>query len=295
MSLESTPASSLKKWKYEPCEINLEVLQNKNPACTDHCVPTKNQKGYAFSFMDEPVDIWASSLPESSSPLVDLGAGYGFQTIAALKKGRNVIAVDMDDEHLKALRSSVRLLTENAQKQGKSSVGNLVDTKIAALPDGSLFSENNVAGVLLSEVVHFCSPGEPLLLFNDAYRWLQPGGLFVVTAVSPAIAEFSVQFGAKLHGGRSMDDAWNILSTGKDDEVINSSATFVDLSTVRSNIIRKSFGNHLYCFTTNELCALARCSGFEIEEAKYLIGEKYPLKFSKYDNEVLLVAKKPLL
>lgn len=293
MVLKLFPASSLKKWNYEPIEIDPEVLQNKNLISSDYCVQTKNKKGFAFSRLDESVDIWASSLPESNLPLIDLGAGYGFQTIAALKKGRNVIAVDMESEHLKALRNSVRHETENIRQVAEGHVGNLVDTKTAELPDGSIFKENEVAGILLSEVIHFCSPGEPLSIFKDAYRWLWPGGLFVVTGASPAVADFLVQLGATLNGERSIDEAWNILSTGKDDEIINSAATFVDLSTMQSKLIPEILGNHMYCVSTNELCALAQYSGFEIERADYIPGDKYPMKCSKYDNEVLLVARKP--
>lgn len=286
---------NLRKWNFEANKTTLENFRNKIRIGNDNTVPTKNQKGYAFSILDESVDIWTSSLVGSSSPLVDLGAGYGFQTIAALKKGRNVIAVDMETEHLKAIQNSARLETDNTKNEHKSLIGHLLDTKTAVLPDGSLFEESEVAGILLSEVVHFLSPGEPLLLFKDAYRWLQPGGLFVVTGASPALAEFFIQLGATLNGERSMDEAWNILSTEKDDKIVNSSLTLIDLSSVRPETVRKSLGNRMYCISTNELCALARCTGFEIVRAEYIIGEKYQVKFSEYDNEVLLVARKPFV
>lgn len=293
MNSSLSSVSDLKKWTYEPVKVNPEVLRNKDLVNFDHCVPTKNQKGNAYSKLGEAVDIWASSLTESRSPLLDLGAAYGFQTIAALKKGRDVIAVDMEIEHLKALQNSVRHASEAMQQEGKNAMGNLIDTKSAVLPNGSLFPENQIAGILLSEVIQFCTPGEPFRLFKDAYKWLEPGGLFVVTGTSPCNAEFWLQFGAKLHHQRTMDEAWNILSTGTDDEIINSAATFVDLSTIHSDSLRESIGNHMYCISTNELCALARCSGFEIDRAEYILGDIYPVKSSKCDNGVLLVAKKP--
>lgn len=293
MVLSYSATFALKKWNYEPSEISPEVFQNMNSFSTEYCVQTKNRKGYAFSILDESVDIWASSLAESKFPLLDLGAGYGFQTIAALKKGRNVIAVDMETEHLKALQDRVLLESENVQKDGKGSIGHLVGTKTATLPKETLFAENEVAGILLSEVIHFCSPGEPLLIFKNAYKWLQPGGLFVVTGASPVIAEFLVQLGATLNGNRSINEAWNILSTEKDDVIIKSAATLVDLSKVRSELIRDAVGSHMYCISTNELSALARSAGFEVERADYIPGDKYPMKCSKYDSEVLLVARKP--
>lgn len=293
MLLESTTNSAQKKWLFEPVEFDPAVLQNKNLISSDYCVPTRNKKGFAFKNLDESVDIWISSLPKSDRPLADLGAGYGFQTIAALKKGRNVIAVDMESEHLEVIWKSVQSITMTTSKENGGQMGNLIGVKTARLPNSSLFNENKLSGILLSEVIHFVDVGEPLQIFQDAFRWLQPGGLLVVTGASPAIAEFLVRFGATLNGERSIDEAWDVLANRSDVEIISSAATLVDVSTVRSSSIRDSIGSHMYCISTNELCALARVSGFDIERAEYIAGEKYSMKCSKFDNEALLVARKP--
>lgn len=250
-------------------------------------VPTNNSKGYMFLQVDSYVQDWLSSLPESDKPLLDMGCAYGVHTLFALRHGRDVIAVDMEHTHLSALRDNVAKETNDAGERGMASFGRLVDTQIARLPNSGLFEGESVSGALLSEVMHFFQPGEPLQLFVDVYRWLVPGGHFVISVASASDIPQMLEAGLTFQGGSSAEELNAFISQASDEELVRAAPTY---GTFPSNL---NVGEWLYYFTLQELAALARISGFNIKKLEYFSPQKYLVLILNRDEAALLVAQKP--
>lgn len=262
---------------------------------TGHAYQTLNGRGYSFPLKSAATSHWVLSLPESSAPLADLGAGFGFCTAEAIENGRDVIAVDCEQGHLEKIEETVKsalakLCSETEEHKSIQS-GKLQALKLATLPEANLFENESISGVLLSHVLHFMSPGEPLQVFRDVYNWLQPGALFVVTTASPAALESLLNMGCELVHPRSMDELWQFLQGASDEEIVTECPTYVNIF---KEPLQRRMGSRLICFSTNELRALAHLAGFEILTLKYEQPLNFAQAISQSDLTTLLVARKPV-
>lgn len=297
--MEGGNIKQLRRWKWTPVKNketkSVEDLDKSVGADTGRTCHTTNGRGYSFNFKSSSTSHWMSSLPESSAPLVDLGAGFGFAVAEAIKSGRDVVAVDCEQLHLEKIseivRNALTTRASEAEMVGTNLPGKLLDLKLSVLPEADLFGTEEVAGVLLAHVLHFLKPGEPLQMFHDVFRWLQPGALFVVTTISCAGLEFLLSVGSKLSKPRSMDDLWHFLQNALDEEIIEECPTYVMIT---NDMIKRRAGPHLICFSTNELRALARLAGFEIIALEYEQPPDFAFAISQTDMTTILVARKPI-
>lgn len=294
--MENEHFDELRKWKYTPGMTSPEELNEDVRNRCRHTYLTHNGKGFTFSIQNQSASYWLSSLPESSAPLVDLGAGFGFRTADAIRNRRDVIAVDCDQRHLDTINQTVQKaldsLNNNPENSQNNHTGKLLATKLATLPKADLFQNNSVAGILLSQVLHFLQPGEPLQLFRDAFEWLQPGGLLVVSTASPAMMEFLLSVGCKLNRTRSPNEIWRFLQSASDQEIVKECPTFIRIS---HPAITRVLTESLICFSTNELRALARITGFRVRKLDYFHTSSVAFPFSKTDMATVLIAQKPAM
>lgn len=242
-------------------------------------VATNNNKGHMFLQVDGYVESWLSSLPDSDKPLADLGCAFGVHTVHALRHGRDVIAVDMERSHIVTLETTIR-----AQR---GLAGRLVATRVARLPQSDLFESESLAGVLLSELLHFLTPGEPGRVFADVFKWLQPGGRVVVSTASDTACASKLACGATMRGGDTEDEIMRFIQSASDEDLVREAPTFATYSTQSSDL------SHLYYFSTRELAAHARLAGFHIENLHYYSPQKYQVTYSEENDAVLLIARKP--
>ena len=254
---------------------------------------TKNKTGFMYLRIGESATHWLNSLPHSSSPLLDLGAAYGVHTLHAMKAGRDVIAVDMEQAHIDDLRVRADDYAKSSAAENSTGPGKLVRATVATLPDPSVCADESVAGVLLSEVIHFMRPGQPQVVFSDIFRWLKPGGRLVVTTAAskgPKVEEFANKAGFKLNGERSVEEAIDMISTASGPELVKAAPTFMELP--QDSPMRKFVCGILYLMSTKEVETMAKEAGFKVERCRYITTGKYPDKTIKGET-VLLVAKKP--
>lgn len=254
---------------------------------------TNNKTGFMFLRIGESASYWLNSRPHSPNPLVDLGSAYGVHTLHALKAGRDVVAVDMDEIHIARLRERVDEYLASPAAQNGAGPGRLVRATVATLPQSGVCDDESVAGVLLSEVLHFMKPGEPLPLMKDIYRWLEPGGRLVATcaASSPVkVANFSKKAGYVLRDGRTAEEVDKLVSSASGEELMEMAPAYMELPD--SAPFRNITSGHLYLMSTKELKAFAIQAGFQIERCRYIAQNKYPDKDHTNDT-VLLVARKP--
>eukprot|EP00177_Eucheuma_denticulatum_P001210 GFKZ01002184.1.p1 GENE.GFKZ01002184.1~~GFKZ01002184.1.p1 ORF type:complete len:279 (+),score=28.71 GFKZ01002184.1:60-839(+) len=250
---------------------------------------TNNRMGFMFNKIGTSFDYWFSSLPSSSKPLLDLGAAYGVHTLHALRHGRDVIAVDCDESHLSELQERAKLLLDHERTEGRVQ-GALVRTLHGRLPCKEILGEGSVSGVLLSEVVHFIRPAEVQEVFDDVFSWLEPGGLFVVTAVGITRLRNAVErSGFTVRSGRTVSETLAFIEQGSDDEVLEGAPGFV----ISPQEYKWSHITPGWCYflSTREVSLYAKRAGFHIERLDYINADKYPTGIAE-NSTVLLVAKK---
>lgn len=272
----------------EPCSHHAHTLPAKER--------TLNGTGHMFNTRSIAAEYWLGSLPMSSRPLLDIGACYGVHTLLALSKGRDVIALDSAAGHLSELLRRVEQQVQRYNEQGiQNKLGTLVGCVEARLPDRNAIPRGSVSGVLVSEVMHFLQPGEPLQILNDAYEWLCDGGLLAVSTGSMSgsnlnIAPDMVMF----HKGRTKEEVRKLIEEKSGEEIIQECPGLITYPKIAE------FGDRhiqFYMLTTIELETMARLAGFKVLECKYCSQGKYVLPFAKdvnlvKDESVLLIAEK---
>lgn len=230
----------------------------------------------------EPEETWISTLPSSPLPLLDVGACYGVQTIHALSQQRDVIALDMCEDHLKIFRQRVAALTGVR--------GKLVDTVCTKLPDKDAVPPASVSAILCSEVIHFLYAGEMRPVFHHFYRWLCPGGRLVLTTGAwPKRMKTIQQAGLKFRGGRTADETLKMLETTPPGELVDAVPGLAHLP--EESAWREKIGGFLYLLSTVELRELASSAGFEVEHVKYYCSGKYGDARDEEESAQLIAGK----
>ena len=153
--------------------------------------PTMNRYGYMFKRRMPDIDKALGLMRrDEGRPVLDIGCAYGLTSKAMLDEGFCVIANDLDEKHLQVLADEV-----NADQRARLTlmVGNALELAI---------EESSLAGALCFNVIHFMSGDEIRSLFALVYKWLAPGGVFMVTTASPYCAPseaFANTYYAKLN------------------------------------------------------------------------------------------------
>lgn len=111
--------------------------------------------------------------PELTVPVLDIGAGLGTATLAALARGARVIANDLEPSHLAGIEAAV----------------SAADRPRLALLEGAFpaleIEDHSLAAAHASSVFHFLSGRQLEAGFRRLARWIVPGGLVFVQAATP--------------------------------------------------------------------------------------------------------------
>lgn len=136
---------------------------------------TLNRTGVTIHTLDEFSEAFVAAASRAAPrPVVDIGAGFGVATLAALNAGATVISNDVEPEHLTALQSRTP-----ADQQSRLTL------MPGRFPDDIQLDDGSAAAVLLSRVLHFFDGPQLLRSIETLHRWLQPGGCaFVVCDAS---------------------------------------------------------------------------------------------------------------
>jgi SAM-dependent methyltransferase len=107
-------------------------------------------------------------------PVLDLGAGYGAATRAALAVGATVIANDLDLAHLDALEPHPALTLLSGR-----------------FPRQLSFQPASLGAIHAANIFHFLPPRQLEEGLRSIARWLAPGGRLFVLAATPFQAPFA--------------------------------------------------------------------------------------------------------
>lgn len=139
---------------------------------------TRNRMGWTSNQLNALSQLFVDHCRTVSLPVLDLGAAFGVATLPALATGAQVIANDLDAEHLARLASLA-----GAQPRLQLLPGRFPDQ--LDLPSGSL------GAVHASNVLHFLDGAELTLGAVKIAKWLAPCGRLFVHAGTPYQQPFS--------------------------------------------------------------------------------------------------------
>lgn len=136
---------------------------------------TSNQMGWTNdAYADPVVDEFVALAASATLPVVDIGAGHGAATAAAIRAGAQVIAIEIHDDHLEAIRERV----------GPAHAGRL--TLLAApFPEAVRLPDGAHGAALLARVLHFFDGPRIEASARRVFELLAPGGRVLVSAETP--------------------------------------------------------------------------------------------------------------
>lgn len=148
---------------------------------------TRNRMGWVSERLSrlsqEFVDYCATGASRSS-PVLDIGAGYGVASLAALKAGATVLANDLEETHCTEIGQRAREQCAEAERTRLTIVQGRFPGELS-LPAGS------VGAVHISNVLHFLSGKQLESGMRSIAEWLQPEGKLFIQAATPYQSPFS--------------------------------------------------------------------------------------------------------
>ena len=114
---------------------------------------------------DDWLDDFDGIIQACSTPVLDLGCGFGNDTLALMQKGKRVIACDQ---------------SENALSNLRRNIPDVYGTKRVNMLDGLPFADQSFEIVIADLCLHYFTKADTLRILGEIRRVLVPGGhLFV--------------------------------------------------------------------------------------------------------------------
>lgn len=140
--------------------------------------PTLNVFGGVTESLDEYTQAFVDFCKFDTQKVLDIGVGYGFSSLAALKKGVHLIANDLDQRHLDIFLTNV---PKELQK-------NLI-LKAGHFPDELDFEEKSFDAIHAARILHFLMPDKLCEGLAKIASWLKPNAKVFLTTESPYIRQ----------------------------------------------------------------------------------------------------------
>ncbi|AAQ58896.1 class I SAM-dependent methyltransferase [Chromobacterium violaceum] len=156
------------------------------------CAMTLNNTGVITDSKDFVSTAFCNQ-PVSAFPLLEIGAGFGSNSISALKNGHTVICNDLSKEHL-----------EIASRNVPAEILKRITFMDGSFPDEIDLTENSISSILCCRVLHFFNGQGIDKMLNAMSKLLIPNGRIYATVETPFIANwksFRPEYEARLAAG----------------------------------------------------------------------------------------------
>ena len=229
--------------------------------------PTVNRMGWGSEFPHEINLAFAKFAGACKHPVLDIGAGFGAATLAALKEGATVTANDLDVFHLEALAASV-----------PTQMRNRLEILQGRFPGDLGFPREHFGAIHSSNVLHFLTPPELECGVRLMFQWLSPNGKVFAMACSPyqeSYKSFIPIFEQRKKTG------------------VHWPGWIEDLTEYSSHPTLQYLPSSLNCFDADLISRTFSSAGFTVEIAKEFSRTGIPesLRFDGREN-VMLIARK---
>lgn len=143
----------------------------------DWMLRTVNKMGITTVELAPPTQAFVEFAAHCKQPVLDVGCGFGFSSLAALKNGAKVIAFDLAKQHLQTL-------TENTPSHLQANL----KTICGHLPEDLNIQENSLSAVHACMILHFLTGEDIRKSLKRFYASLEPGGHLFLGNMSPYLA-----------------------------------------------------------------------------------------------------------
>ena len=252
----------------DPLLSTLEVKERLQSA-TGKAFLTVNRFGFETASLDSnwAIEAFQSSI-QPGSIMLDIGAGYGALSRAALERGASVISNDLALDHLLWTRSQI------APKNWEHLCLNT-----ARFPDLTIRTQS-LTHISAHRIFHFLSGPELQQGLQNCFAWLQPGGMLMAVAMSATHARFR--------------DAFYPEYQKRQQEGVRWPGECLDVTT---HLQEQAYNlpPHLHVFTPEQLKEEVSKVGFRVERADYISLARFGRDSDGRDGReaVGFVARKP--
>lgn len=212
---------------------------------------TDNQMGVTTLELAPPAIDFVDYANFCDKPILDIGCGYGVSSLAALKTGAKVIALDLSQSHLD-------VLTSNTPDKLK---GNL-QTKVVSFPGDVVFEKNSLSAVHATMIFHFLTPDEITKGFGLIFDWLEPGGKLFLGNMSPYLGLYD----------------WHALSKAYDDNLKAKEQYpgFIEQTLYAKGQWKQQLPTYAHFFKIDSVVSFVTKAGFEVEKVYYYSLDNIP-------------------
>jgi SAM-dependent methyltransferase len=230
---------------------------------------TVNRMGWSSAEPHEINLMFAEFASTCSFPVLDLGAGFGAATLAALDGGATVIANDLEPSCLEAL--GVR---------ASGAIRNRLQLLPGRFPSGLTFARESLGAIHASNMLHFLTPSELETGIVLCFDWLVGGGKVFVIVNSPYMQNFK-----------------NVIPyfAQKKRDGVRWPGWIDDLTDYSSHPTLQHLPSSLHLLDAEVLSRAFEAAGFNIEIAKEYSRSGLPdiLKYDGRENVMLVARKSP--
>jgi ubiquinone/menaquinone biosynthesis C-methylase UbiE len=139
----------------------------------DTFIATSNNTGFVTTHIDPYMQAFIDH-PVAAQPCLEIGAGHGHVTLAALKKGHTIICNDLSSEHLDIIKNKI-----------PTELTKFISYAPGRFPQDLHIAEKSISAIFASRIFHFFKPEELELAMTEVARILTPGGSIYLTVETP--------------------------------------------------------------------------------------------------------------
>ncbi len=158
-------------------------------------VPTVNSMGWSTTVLNEVSTLFVEECRMRQGTVLDIGAGLGVATLAALETGARVIANDADMGQLE----SIGARSGEARERLRLAKGRF--------PYKFKLDKASLEAVHASHVFHFLTGRQLEIGAASLHWWLKPGGRVFAVAATPYFGPFA-NFAAEYEARVGRGEAW---------------------------------------------------------------------------------------